>query len=92
MRDAIDFYQHERDWSNWLITVQTQMIDFDLPYGIEYGFNFQPFVNKCDIKDRSNEDLTQKPEMIKRKAGRLFTVEAVLFCYVSVRCFNYEAW
>ena len=44
---------------------QVQMIYIDPPYGIKYGSNFQPFVNKRDVKDRSDEDLTQEPEMIK---------------------------
>jgi adenine-specific DNA-methyltransferase len=44
---------------------QVQMIYFDPPYGIKYGSNFQPFVNKRDVKDRSDADLTQEPEMIK---------------------------
>ena len=44
---------------------QVQMIYFDPPYGIKYGSNFQPFVNKRDVKDRSDTDLTQEPEMIK---------------------------
>src|SRR5690606_6053923 len=33
--------------------------------GIKYGSNFQPFVNKRDVKDGSDEDLTQEPEMVK---------------------------
>src|SRR5690606_28447005 len=44
---------------------QVQMIYIDPPYGIKYGSNFQPFVNKRDVKDRNDEDLTQEPEMIK---------------------------
>jgi len=44
---------------------QVQMIYIDPPYGIRYGSNFQPFVNKRNIKDGSDEDLTQEPEMIK---------------------------
>ncbi len=44
---------------------QVQMIYIDPPYGIKYGSNFQPFVNKRDVKDRKDEDLTQEPEMIK---------------------------
>src|SRR4030066_340886 len=44
---------------------QVQMISFDPPYGIKYGSTFQPFVNKRDVKDRKDEDLTQEPEMIK---------------------------
>ena len=44
---------------------QVQMIYLDPPYGIKYGSNFQPFTNKRDVKDRSDADLTQEPEMIK---------------------------
>jgi adenine-specific DNA-methyltransferase len=44
---------------------QVQMIYIDPPYGIKYGSNFQPFTNKLDVKDRSDADLTQEPEMIK---------------------------
>ncbi len=44
---------------------KVQMIYIDPPYGIKYGSNFQPFVNKRDVKDRSDQDLTQEPEMIK---------------------------
>lgn len=82
LRDAVDFYRHERGWSNRLIAGdslqvmnsliqkesmagQVQMIYIDPPYGIKYGSNFQPFVNKRDVKDRKDEDLTQEPEMIK---------------------------
>lgn len=44
---------------------QVQMIYLDPPYGIKYGSNFQPFVNKRDVKDGKDEDLTQEPEMIR---------------------------
>lgn len=44
---------------------KVQMIYIDPPYGIKYGSNFQPFVNKRDVKDQNDEDLTQEPEMIK---------------------------
>jgi adenine-specific DNA-methyltransferase len=44
---------------------QVQMIYIDPPYGIRYGSNFQPFVNKRDVKDGKDEDLTQEPETIK---------------------------
>lgn len=81
-REAIEFYKHDRGWSNRLIAGdsllvmnsllqkegmagQVQMIYIDPPYGIKYGSNFQPFVNKRDVKDRSDADLTQEPEMIK---------------------------
>lgn len=42
-----------------------QMVYFDPPYGIRYGSNFQPFVNKREVKDGKDEDLTAEPEMIK---------------------------
>lgn len=44
---------------------QVQMVYIDPPYGIKYGSNFQPFVDKRDVKDKKDEDLTQEPEMIK---------------------------
>lgn len=44
---------------------QVQMVYIDPPYGITYGSNFQPFVNKREAKDGKDEDLTQEPEMIK---------------------------
>jgi adenine-specific DNA-methyltransferase len=44
---------------------QVQMIFIDPPYGIRYGSNFQPFVGKREVKDKSDADLTQEPEMIK---------------------------
>jgi len=82
LRDAIDFYRHERGWANRLIAGDSllvmnsllqkesmagrvQMIYLDPPYGIKYGSNFQPFVGKRDVKDRSDADLTAEPEMIK---------------------------
>jgi adenine-specific DNA-methyltransferase len=82
LRDAIDFYKHEHNWSNRLIAGdsllvmnsliekeglagQVQMVYIDPPYGIRYGSNFQPFVNKRDVKDGKDEDLTQIPEEIR---------------------------
>ncbi|HVB82938.1 MAG TPA: site-specific DNA-methyltransferase [Candidatus Binataceae bacterium] len=44
---------------------QVQMVYIDPPYGIKYGSNFQPFVNKREVKDGKDEDLTQEPEMIR---------------------------
>ena len=44
---------------------QVQMMYIDPPYGIKYGSNFQPFVDKRDVKDKKDEDLSQEPEMIK---------------------------
>lgn len=82
LRQALDFYQHEKGWSNRLVSGDSllvmnslltkesmggkvQMIYIDPPYGIKYGSNFQPFTSKRDVKDRSDADLTQEPEMIK---------------------------
>lgn len=82
LREAIDFYKHDQEWSNRLIAGDSllvmnsllekegmagkvQMIYIDPPYGIKYGSNFQPFVNKRDVKDGKDEDLTQEPEMIR---------------------------
>ncbi len=44
---------------------KVQMVYIDPPYGIRYGSNFQPFVNKRDVKDGKDDDLTQEPEMIR---------------------------
>jgi len=44
---------------------QVQMVYFDPPYGIKYGSNFQPFINKREVKDGKDEDLTAEPEMVK---------------------------
>ena len=82
LRQALEFYSHEKGWSNRLVAgdsllvmnslltkesmgSKVQMIYIDPPYGIKYGSNFQPFTNKRDVKDRSDADLTQEPEMIK---------------------------
>ena len=82
LRDAIEFYKHDQNWSNRLIAGDSlivmnsllekeemegkvQMIYIDPPYGIKYGSNFQPFVNKRDVQDGKDADLTQEPEMIK---------------------------
>lgn len=82
LRQALDFYHHDKGWSNRLVSGDSllvmnslltkesmggkvQMIYIDPPYGIKYGSNFQPFTNKRDVKDRSDEDLTHEPEMVK---------------------------
>ncbi|MBR0075759.1 MAG: site-specific DNA-methyltransferase, partial [Synergistaceae bacterium] len=44
---------------------KVQMAYIDPPYGIKYGSNFQPFVNKRDVKDKSDDDLSAEPETIK---------------------------
>lgn len=45
---------------------QLQMIYVDPPYGVRYGSNFQPFVNRRgqSANDR-DDDLTREPEMLK---------------------------
>ncbi|MCS6913265.1 MAG: site-specific DNA-methyltransferase, partial [Myxococcota bacterium] len=43
---------------------KVQMIYIDPPYGISYRSNFQPFVNKRDVQDGKDEDLTSEPEQI----------------------------
>jgi adenine-specific DNA-methyltransferase len=92
LRQAIEFYKHQHNWSNRLIAGdsllvmnsllekegmagQVQMIYIDPPYGIRYGSNFQPFVNKRDVNDGRDEDLTQEPEMI-----RAFRVKRATSC------------
>ncbi len=44
---------------------KVQMIYIDPPYGIKYGSNFQPFVNKRDVRDGKDEDLTAEPEQVR---------------------------
>ena len=44
---------------------KVQMVYIDPPYGITYKSNFQPFVNKRDVTDGKDEDLTQEPETIR---------------------------
>jgi adenine-specific DNA-methyltransferase len=41
------------------------MIYADPQYGIKYGSNFQPFVNKREVKDRSDTNLIHEPETLK---------------------------
>ncbi|GAF26363.1 type III R-M system Adenine specific DNA methylase [Moorella thermoacetica Y72] len=82
LREAIDFYKHDQNWSNRLIAGDSllvmnsllekegmagkvQMIYIDPPYGVKYGSNFQPFINKRDVKDGKDDDLTAEPEMIR---------------------------
>ncbi|OGI90090.1 hypothetical protein A2911_00275 [Candidatus Nomurabacteria bacterium RIFCSPLOWO2_01_FULL_40_15] len=44
---------------------KVQMIYIDPPYGIKYNSNFQPFVNKKEVKDNNDDDIPAEPEMIK---------------------------
>jgi len=43
---------------------RVQMIYVDPPYGIKYASNFQPRIDRRDVKDK-DEDLTHEPEQIK---------------------------
>jgi len=44
---------------------QLQTIYIDPPYGIRYGSNFQPFVNRRNVTDGRDSDLTSEPETIR---------------------------
>ena len=44
---------------------QVQTVYLDPPYGIRYGSNFQPFVNRREVTDGKDEDLTGEPEQIR---------------------------
>ncbi len=44
---------------------QVQTIYIDPPYGIKYGSNFQPFVNRKEVTDGKDEDLTKEPEQLR---------------------------
>ena len=44
---------------------RVQTVYIDPPYGIRYGSNFQPFVNRREVTDGRDEDLTQEPETIR---------------------------
>lgn len=44
---------------------KVQMVYIDPPYGITYKSNFQPFINKRNVTDGKDEDLTSEPEMLK---------------------------
>jgi adenine-specific DNA-methyltransferase len=43
---------------------KVQMIYIDPPYGIKYASNFQPRIDRRDVKDK-DEHLTREPEQIK---------------------------
>jgi adenine-specific DNA-methyltransferase len=43
---------------------KVQMIYIDPPYGIKYASNFQPRIDRRDVKD-NDENLTREPEQIK---------------------------
>lgn len=82
LREAIDFYQHDVDWSNRIIlgdsllvmnslleregmAGKVQMIYMDPPYGVSYNSNFQPAINRRDVRDGDDDSLTREPEMIQ---------------------------
>lgn len=44
---------------------KVQMVYLDPPYGIKYNSNFQPFVNKRDVKDNNDADIPAEPETIR---------------------------
>ena len=44
---------------------RVQCVYMDPPYGIKYGSNFQPFVNRRNVKDGKDDDLTAEPEQIR---------------------------
>ena len=44
---------------------RVQTVYMDPPYGIRYGSNFQPFVNRREVTDGRDEDLAQEPEVIR---------------------------
>lgn len=44
---------------------KVQTVFMDPPYGINYRSNFQPFTNKTDHKDGSDDSLPHEPEMIR---------------------------
>ena len=44
---------------------QVQTVYMDPPYGIRYGSNFQPFVNRREVTDGRDADLTAEPEQIR---------------------------
>jgi len=48
---------------------KVQMIYIDPPYGIKYASNFQPRIDRRDVKDK-DEDLTHEPEQMKSRRTR----------------------
>jgi adenine-specific DNA-methyltransferase len=82
LNKALQFYEHEQDWSNRLIAGDSllvmnsllekegmagkiQTIFMDPPYGVNYRSNFQPFTDKKDHKDGSDDSIPHEPEMIR---------------------------
>ena len=44
---------------------KVQMIYLDPPYGIKFGSNFQPRIDKRDVKDGADADLTREVEQVQ---------------------------
>lgn len=44
---------------------KVQMIYLDPPYGIKFGSNFQPRIDKREVKDGVDEDLTREVEQVQ---------------------------
>ena len=59
---------------------KVQMVYIDPPYGIRYGSNFQPFVNRRNVTDGKDEDLTSEPETIKAFRDTLGVKASTLTC------------
>jgi len=50
---------------------QVQTVYIDPPYGIRYGSNFQPFVNRREVTDGRDDDLTGEPGAYRRAAVQI---------------------
>jgi adenine-specific DNA-methyltransferase len=48
-----------------LMAGKVQAIYIDPPYGIAYKSNFQPFINRRDVRDGQDDSLTREPEQIQ---------------------------
>ncbi|HJP82013.1 MAG TPA: site-specific DNA-methyltransferase, partial [Fimbriimonadaceae bacterium] len=44
---------------------KVQMIYLDPPYGIKFGSNFQPRIDRRDVKDGADDDLTREVEQVQ---------------------------
>ena len=63
---------------------KVQMVYIDPPYGIRYGSNFQPFVNRRNVKDGKDEDL---PKSLRpsRPPGHLGVRSSFILSYLRDR-------
>jgi adenine-specific DNA-methyltransferase len=57
---------------------QVQVVYIDPPDGVKYGSNFQPFVNKREVKDGKDEDLTQEPETVRAYSRHMGTWNSLI--------------